>query len=81
MQGRLGLRIVVKKVNNFSDYSKVITYLQSLSGVRLVEVAQVDRDSLQLYLNLEGDWKKVQRIIQLDNKLFSLQEKEFEWAQ
>ena len=81
MQGRSGLRIVIKNVNDFSDYSKVITYLQSLSGVRLVEVAQVDRDSLQLYLNLEGDWKKVQRIIQLDNKLSSLQEKEFEWAQ
>jgi hypothetical protein len=81
MNGRSGLRIVVKKVKDFSDYSKVLAYLQSISGVRLVEVAQVDRDNLQLYLSLEGSWDKVQRIIRLDNKLFSLQEKEFEWAQ
>lgn len=81
MNGRSGIRVVVKKIKDFSDYSKVIAYLQSISGVRLVEVAQVDRDNLQLYLNLEGDWDKVQRIIRLDNKLSSLQEKEFEWAQ
>ncbi|MFT4765620.1 MAG: hypothetical protein ACI9OH_002732 [Oleispira sp.] len=81
MNGRSGIRVVVKKVKNFSDYSKVLAYLQSISGVRLVEVAQVDGDNLQLYLNLEGDWDKVQRIIRLDNKLSSLQEKEFEWAQ
>jgi len=81
MNGRSGIRILVKKVKDFSDYSKVLAYLQSISGVRLVEVAQVDRDNLQLYLNLEGSWDKVQRIIRLDNKLSSLQEKEFEWAQ
>jgi hypothetical protein len=81
MNGRSGIRIMVKKVKDFSDYSKVLAYLQSISGVRLVEVAQVDRDNLQLYLSLEGSWDKVQRIIRLDNKLFSLQEKEFEWAQ
>jgi hypothetical protein len=81
MNGRSGIRILVKKVKDFSDYSKVIAYLQSISGVRLVEVAQVDRDNLQLYLSLEGSWDKVQRIIRLDNKLSSLQEKEFEWAQ
>lgn len=80
MNGRSGIRILVKKVNDFSDYSKVLAYLQSISGVGLVEVAQVDGDNLQLYLNLEGDWDKVQRIIRLDNKLSSLQEKEFEWA-
>jgi hypothetical protein len=81
MNGRSGIRIVVKKVKDFSDYSKILAYLQSISGVRLVEVAQVDRENLQLYLSLEGSWDKVQRIIRLDNKLFSLQEKEFEWAQ
>ena len=81
MNGRSGIRVLVKKVKSFSDYSKVIAYLQSISGVRLVEVAQVDGDNLQLYLNLEGDWDKVQRIIRLDNKLSSLQDKEFEWAQ
>lgn len=80
MNGRSGIRIVVKKVKDFGDYSQILSYLQSISGVRLVEVAQVDRDTLQLYLNLEGDWNKVQRIIQLDNKLLSVQEKEFEWA-
>jgi hypothetical protein len=81
MNGRSGIRILVKKVKDFSDYSKVLAYLQSISGVRLVEVVQVDRDNLQLYLSLEGSWDKVQRIIRLDNKLSSLQEKEFEWAQ
>ena len=81
MSGRSGIRILVKKVKDFSDYSRVLAYLQSISGVRLVEVAQVDGDNLQLYLNLEGDWDKVQRIIRLDNKLSSTQEKEFEWAQ
>ncbi|MGK0249089.1 MAG: hypothetical protein ACI910_001824, partial [Oleispira sp.] len=81
MNGRSGIRIRVKKVKDFSDYSKVLAYFESISGVRLVEVVQVDRDNLQLYLNLEGSWDKVKRIIQLDNKLFSLQEKEFEWSQ
>jgi hypothetical protein len=81
MNGRSGIRILVKKVQDFSDYSKILVYLQNISGVRRVEVAQVDRDNLQLYLSLEGSWDKVQRIIRLDNKLFSLQEKEFEWAQ
>jgi len=81
MNGRAGIRVLVKKVKDFSDYSKVLAYLQSISGVRLVEVAQVDGDNLELYLYLEGKWDKVQRIIRLDNKLSSLQEKEFEWAQ
>lgn len=81
MGGRSGLRVVVKEVNDFTDYSQVLNYLKSITGVRLVEVAQVDKDNLQLYLSLEGDWDKVQRIIRLDNKLSMLQEKEFEWAQ
>lgn len=80
MNGRLGIRVLVKKVKNFTDYSQVLAYLKSITGVRLVEVAEVDKDNLQLYLSLEGDWAKVQRIIQLDNKLSILQEKEFEWA-
>lgn len=81
MGGRSGLRVVVKKVNDFTDYSQVLAYFKSITGVRLVEVAQVDKDNLQLYLSLEGDWDKVQRIIRLDNKLSILQEKEFEWTQ
>jgi len=81
MGGRSGVRVMVRKVDDFSAYSKVIAYLQSLSGVGQVEVAQVDKDNLQLYLGLEGDWNKVQRIIRLDNKLSILQETEFEWAQ
>lgn len=81
MGGRSGLRVLVKKVNDFTDYSQVLAYLKSITGVRLVEVAQVDKDNLQLYLSLEGDWDKVQRIIRLDNKLSILQEKEFEWTQ
>ena len=80
MNGRGGIRVLVKKVNDFTDYSQVLAYFQSISGVRQVEVAQVDKDNLQLYLALEGDWSKVQRIIRLDNKLSILQEKEFEWA-
>jgi hypothetical protein len=80
MNGRGGIRVLVKKVNDFADYSQVLAYFQSISGVRQVEVAQVDKDNLQLYLALEGDWSKVQRIIRLDNKLSILQEKEFEWA-
>ncbi|MFQ3171908.1 MAG: hypothetical protein ACI9DG_001946 [Oleispira sp.] len=80
MNGRSGIRVLVKKVKDFSDYSKVLAYFQSITGVRLVEVAQVDRDNLQLYLSLEGSWDKVQRIIRLDNKLSSLQDKEFEWT-
>jgi hypothetical protein len=80
MNGRSGIRVLVKKVKDFSDYSEVLAYFQSIAGVRLVEVAQVDRDNLQLYLSLEGSWDKVQRIIRLDNKLSSLQDKEFEWA-
>ncbi len=80
MNGRSGIRVLIKKVNDFTDYSQVLTYLKSITGVRLVEVAQVDKDNLQLYLSLEGDWGKVQRIIHLDNKLSMLQDKEFEWA-
>jgi len=81
MNGRAGIRVLVRNVKNFSDYSNVLKYLQGISGVRLVEVSQVDRDNLELYLYLEGKWDKVQRIIRLDNRLSSLQEKEFEWAQ
>ncbi len=78
---RQGIRVVISKVKDFTDYSRVLAYLNSITGVRNVEVAQVDRDNLELYLSLEGDWAKVQRIIRLDKKLISLQEKEFEWAQ
>ena len=78
---RQGIRVVISKVKSFTDYSRVLAYLNSITGVRNVEVAQVDRDNLELYLSLEGDWDKVQRIIRLDKKLVSLQEKEFEWAQ
>lgn len=78
---RQGIRIVVTKVNDFTAYSQVISYLHNITGVRRVEVSQVDRDHLELYLSLEGDWAKVQRIISLGKKLISIQEKEFEWAQ
>lgn len=78
---RQGIRVVISQVKDFTDYSRVLAYLKSITGVRNVEVAQVDRDNLELYLSLEGDWDKVQRIIRLDKKLISLQEKEFEWAQ
>jgi hypothetical protein len=81
MSGRSGIGVVVKKVQDFTAYSQVLAYFKSISGVRGVEVAQVEKDNLQLYLSLEGDWDKVQRIIRLDNKLSILQEKEFEWAQ
>ncbi len=81
MSGRSGVRVIVRKVEDFTDYSQVIAYLQSISGVRQVEVAQVDKENLQLYIALEGDWNKVQRIIRLDNKLSILQETEFEWTQ
>lgn len=77
---RQGIRVVISKVKDFTDYSRVLAYLNSITGVRNVEVAQVDRDNLELYLSLEGDWAKVQRIIRLDKKLILLQEKEFEWA-
>lgn len=80
MNGRSGVLIAVKKINDFTDYSQVIAYLKSITGVRLVEVGQVNKDTLQLYLNLEGSWDKVQRIINLDDKLSMLQEKEFEWT-
>lgn len=80
MNGRSGIRVLVKKVSSFTDYSKVLAYFKSITGVRTVEVAQVDRDNLELYLSLEGSWDKVQRIISLDNKLSMLQEKEFEWT-
>lgn len=80
MNGRSGIRVLVKKIHSFSDYSQVLAYFKSITGVRIVEVAQVDRDNLELYLSLEGSWDKVQRIISLDNKLSVLQEKEFEWT-
>lgn len=80
MNGRSGIRVLVKKVNSFTDYSKILEYFKNITGVRLVEVAQVDRDNLELYLSLEGSWNKVQRIISLDNKLSVLKEKEFEWT-
>lgn len=78
---REGIRVDVNKVTDFTKYSEVIRYLNNITGVRRVEVAQIDRDNLQLYLSLEGDWDKVQRIISLDNKLVLLQDKVFEWAQ
>lgn len=78
---RQGIRVVINKVNDFTAYSQVLSYLNNITGVRRIEVSQVDRDNLELYLSLEGDWAKVQRIIRLDKKLISIQEKEFEWAQ
>lgn len=77
---RAGIRIVISQVNDFTDYSQVLSYLHNITGVRNVEVAQVDRGNLELYLSLEGDWAKVQRSISLDKKLVLLQEKEFEWT-
>lgn len=77
---RAGIRVVISQVNDFTDYSQVLSYLHNITGVRNVEVAQVDRGNLELYLSLEGDWAKVQRSISLDNKLVLLQEKEFEWT-
>jgi hypothetical protein len=81
MNGRLGVRISISNVKNFTAYSQVLTYLKSITGVRLVEVGQINQESVQLYLNLEGSWDKVQRIINLDDKLTTLQDKEFKWTQ
>lgn len=81
MNGRSGIRVSVSKVNNFTDYSQVLKYFKRITGVRLVEVAQVNQNNVQLFLSLEGSWDKVQRIISLDNKLSMLGDKEFEWTQ
>ncbi len=81
MNGRSGIRVSVTQINNFTDYSQVLNYFKRITGVRLVEVAQVNQNTVQLFLSLEGSWDKVQRIISLDNKLSMLGDKEFEWTQ
>ena len=81
MNGRSGIRVSVTQINDFTDYSQVLNYFKRITGVRLVEVAQVNQNTVQLFLSLEGSWDKVQRIISLDNKLSMLGDKEFEWTQ
>lgn len=81
MNGRLGVRVSISDVKNFTAYSQVLTYLKSITGVRLVEVGQVNKENIQLYLTLEGSWDKVQRIINLDDKLTTVKDKEFKWTQ
>lgn len=80
VESREGLQIVVSKVDSFARYAALLAYLERLPGVRGVEVAQIDKDRVELFLQLGGDWAKVQRNIQLGHRLNMLQEKEFEWV-
>lgn len=77
---RQGIRIDVTGIRSFADYAGLLSYLKKLTGVRHAEVAQVTREQVQLYLELEGDWAKVQRSIKLDSRLNRVQEMMFEWV-
>jgi hypothetical protein len=67
-----GIEIVVKDVNDFEQYSKVLKYLRTLNSVTAVDVKTVEPDSVTFSLTSTGSEVAVQRAIELGRILESL---------
>ena len=59
----------VGNIRNFSDYMKVLSYLEQLTLIRHVDLAAVRGDELLLYLTADGNVKLLQDTLALDGKL------------
>jgi hypothetical protein len=59
----------VADIQDFSQYTKVLNYLDQLTVVRKVDLVAVRDDNLLLYLRTDGDVKLLQDTLSLDGKL------------
>lgn len=67
-----GIEIIVKDIENFEQYSKVLKYLGTLNSVTNVEVRTVEPGSVTFSLAAGGGQLVVQRAIELGNILESM---------
>jgi hypothetical protein len=67
-----GIEIVVKDINDFEQYSKVLKYLRTLNSVTDVDVKIVEPGSVTFSLTATGSELVVQRAIELGRTLESL---------
>jgi hypothetical protein len=67
-----GIEIVVKDINDFEQYSKVLKYLRSLNSVTAVDVKTVEPGSVTFSLTSTGNEVAIQRAIELGRTLESL---------
>lgn len=59
------VKVVVKDVDNFDDYSTVLKYLRSLNSVTNVDVTTVETGSVTFDITVTGGAPAVQRVIEL----------------
>jgi len=63
----------VSGIDGFDAYATTLNYLVSLSTVRTVKVATLQRDSVRFQLELRGGIENLRRGLELDQKLAALQ--------
>jgi hypothetical protein len=62
-------RLLIQDVGSFYSYRKLMDYLESLSAIRRVELAQLKGRSIMVNVDLVGDVDSLIQAIELDRKL------------
>jgi hypothetical protein len=62
-------RLLIQDVGSFYSYRKLMDYLESLSAIRRVELAQLKGRSIMVNVDLVGDVESLIQAIELDRKL------------
>lgn len=63
------VRLVVYQVDDFGDYGRALTYLQSLNPVKSIHVASLDGDRVGFDVSLRGSREGLRQVIGLGNVL------------
>lgn len=71
-QQESGIEIIVRDVNDFEQYSKILKYLSSLNSVTAVDVKAVEPGSVTFSVAAAGGELAVQRAIELGSLLQSM---------
>ncbi|WP_144393306.1 DUF2066 domain-containing protein [Pleionea sediminis] len=62
-------QLLIEDVGSFYSYRELISYLESLSAIRKVEVAQTKGRAMMVNVDLVGDVESLKQAIRLDQKL------------
>lgn len=69
LAGGDGVAMLIENVRSLEDYSRVLSYLGNLSVVKAAHLVQVDGETLQLRLELNGTSRALEQTIALGRQL------------
>lgn len=64
-----GLLMQIDGLSQFTDYARVVTYLESLAAVRHANVLELDGERVIFQLMADGQLGQLQQVLELDKKL------------